>query len=871
MSLFDAVRFRLRALFQPERHARELAEEIRLHLDLDAMDADEVRRRFGNVTRYKEEAREMSAIGFLDMARQDLRFASRTLRGNPAFTAVAVLTIALGIGATTAIFSVVDAVILRPLPYRDANRVVMVWMDNRRSGNHEDFHSFPNFSDLKAQNRSLATLSIFREGGVDVTGTGEPQRLIAGFLPADAFTTLGVSPIVGRVYDASNEVTGNDNVALLSYGLWQTLFAGARDVIGKTIELNARRVTILGVMPRGFSFPAERDQLWVPLVVPEQLKTSRGTYAYPAIGRLKDGVSLTAARGDLGAIAKRLEQQFPANRDYGVTLTPLPEHIVGPNLRSALWIMLAAVAAVLIIACANVANLLLSRTAVREREVTVRMALGASNRRLIRQFLTESILLSLIGGAVGLAFGEVGLRALRSLAPSDVPRTAEIGLHPTVLLVALSATVVTGLLFGLVPAIQTSRTRLSETLRDGGRGGSAGRSGQRLRRAIVAAQLALVVVLLTGAGLLTRTFIALQNVELGFSPRNVLTMNLQVAAARHPQPRDVGAFYDNLLSRARALGGVTHVGAVSTMMLSRTPNSGSITAEGRDNLPSDDEATFDSATPDFFRTIDAHIVRGRTFDASDQPTSMPVAVVNEHLARRYWPKSDALGKRFHFGGARSDTTENPWITIVGVVGDMRRTGVDMPVRDEMFVPYSQDLSRNMIVMLETSGDPMIVAPRLRELVRAIDPYQAIVSIRPLDAMLSSLVAQRRFSMTLVAAFAVLAFALAIIGAYGVTSYFVSQRTREIGIRVALGADAARVTRLIVIEGMRVAILGVAIGLVVALFTTRLAANLLYGVSPRDPLTMSVVAASLLLVAALANYLPARRASRVDPLVALRQE
>jgi putative ABC transport system permease protein len=871
MSFVDAIRFRLRTLLKPEQHARELAEEIRLHLSLDAMDDQDALRRFGNVTRYQEETREMSAIGFFDMARQDLRFAVRTLRSNPAFTAVAVLTVALGIGATTAIFSVVNAVMLRPLPYRDADRITMVWMDNRRSGNHEDFHSYPNFTDIKAQSRAFSTLSIFRESGYDFTGAGEPQRLVAGVLPAEAFATLGVSPVIGRLFDGSNEVAGNDNVVVLGYGLWQSLFAGARDVVGKTIELNARRVTIVGVMPRGFSFPAERDQLWVPLVVPDQFKNSRGTYAYPAIGRLKDGVTLAAARSDVNAIAKRLEQQYPGNRDYGVTLTPLPEHIVGPSLRGALWIMLGAVVAVLIIACANVANLLLSRAAVREREVTVRMALGASNRRLIRQFLTESILLSVIGGTVGLGLGVAGLRALRALAPSDVPRAADIGLDPMVLLVALAATLTTGLLFGLVPAFQTSRTRLSETLRDGGRGGTAGRSGQRLRRGIVAAQLALVVVLLTAAGLLTRTFVALQNVALGFTSENVLTMELRAAASKYREPRDVGAFYETLLQRARTLPGVQNVGAVSTMMLSRTPNSSAITVEGRATRPSDDEATYDSATPDFFRTVGAHIVRGRAFDASDQAASMPVAIVNEHLARRYWPTGDAVGKRLTFSSGSADTVNAPWMTVVGIVADMRRTGVDMPVRDEVFVPYSQDLSRAMIVMLKTSGDPMLVAPHLRDLVRSLDRDQAIVSMRPLDAMLSSLVAQRRFSMTLVAAFAGLAFALAIIGAYGVTSYFVSQRTKEIGIRVALGADAKRVTRLIVFEGMRVAVVGVAVGVVVAMLTARLASSLLFGVSPRDPLTLSVVTLSLLAVAALANYLPARRAARVDPLVALRQE
>ena len=537
MGLFAAFRFRLRALMRPEAFARELKEEIDFHLSLEAMQTGQddttrgdapyaARRRFGNVTHYAEETRAMSGLGFFDMARQDIRFALRTFRHAPGFTAVAALTIALGLGATTAIFSVVNALILQPLPYPDADRIVAVWMDNRKLGVREDIHSYPNLADLKSQNQVLSHLAAYNAVGFNLTGSGEPQRVIGGALPAEAFDALGVKPIVGRLFTAENETTGNDAVVVLSYALWQANYSGDAAIIGKQIELNGRKRTVIGVMPKSFAFPSEESRLWVPLVIPDGMRTARFAYAYPAIGRLKPGVSLARARADMSAIAKRLEQQYPPNHDYGVYMVPLPEQVVGPTLRTTLWVMLGAVAAVLLIACANVANLLLSRAAVREREVTVRMALGASGGRLVRQLLTESVLLSLLGGVAGVLFAVGGLRVLRAVAPSDLPRMNDVAVNGTVLLVTSIVTLATGMIFGLVPAMQSSRTRLSETLRDGGRGGTSGRAGQRLRRTIVAAQLALVVVLLTGAGLLIRTFVTLQTTSLGFETRGVLTIGV---------------------------------------------------------------------------------------------------------------------------------------------------------------------------------------------------------------------------------------------------------------------------------------------------------------------------------------------------------
>jgi len=885
MSLLAAIRYRLRTLLRPAAHARELREEIDFHLSLEAMDqaaaadgrsADDApygaRRRFGNVTGYMEETREMSGLGFFDMLRQDLRFAFRTLRQAKAFAIVAVATIALGIGATVAIFSVVEGLILAPLPYPEADRVMMVWMDNPRLGVHEDVHSYPNLADLKAQNHSLSHLAAYEESGFNLTGTGEPRRVIAGLLPAEALAALGARPITGTLYTAENERTGNDAVVVISERLWRTELGGDRSVIGRRLELNGRARTIVGVLPASFAFPSERTELWVPLMIPEAAKTARSWYAFPAIGKLKPGVSVEQARADLGAIAKRLEVQYPSNRGYGVTITPLPEQVVGPTLRTTLWIMLGAVAAVLLIACANVGNLLLSRAAIREREVTVRMALGASRRRLVRQMLTESLVLAVFGGAAGVALAFGGLRLLPALAPADLPRMANVRIDGIVLVVATAVTMLTGLLFGLIPAVHASRAQLSETLREGGRGGTSGRAGHRLRRAIVAAQLAMVVVLLTGAGLLLRTFITLQRVELGFATKNMLTMRIQLPAGKYPKTAQGAAFFETLLPRLRAIPGIENAGTIEDMLLSATPNSTNITVEGRETKPSDKEMTFDATSPGLVATIGGRLVAGRDFTAADREGTPLVAIVNERAATNYFPNG-ALGKRFHMGSATKpgDSTQNPWITVVGVVADMRRTGVDMPVRDEAFLPYAQQGTGRTMLIVRASGDPLALVPQIRRAIREIDNALPISNVQTMEQLVSGRTAQRRFSMTLVGAFAVLALTLAVIGSYGVTSYLVSQRRREIGVRLALGADPSRVSRLVVREGMRVAMVGVAAGVAIALVTTRLAASLLYGVSPRDPLTISGVALTLIAVSALANYLPARRAARIDPLTALRQD
>ena len=880
MSLLDGLWYRLRALFRSEAHARELDTEIEHHLTLDAMQRTDAgtdaryaaRRRFGNVTRYKEHARAMSGSGFLDTLRQDLRFALRTLRQSPTFTIVAVLTIALGIGATAAIFSVVKAVILNPLPYPDAHRIVAVWMSNPLLDLREDIHSYPNLMDLRSQNRVLSHLGAYRVAGVNVTGAGEPQRVIAGLLSVDAYEALGVRPMVGRFVGPEHESAENDGVAVLSYGFWRSQFGGARDVVGRDLEINGRKRTIIGIMPERFAFPAERTQLWLPLVVPPGLREARSSFAFPAIGRIAPNVSLESARADLETIAARLEQQYPSNRNYGVTVTPLPEQVVGPTLRSALWIVLGAVTVVLLIACANVANLLLSRATAREREVTVRMAVGASGGRLVRQLLTESVVLSILGGVVGVLLAWAGLGVLRGLAPADLPRMSEVRVDVVVLAVTAATTLATGMLFGMFPAMQLSRTSLAGALREGGRTGTSNRASMRVRHGIVAAQLGAVVVLLTAAGLLTRTFITLQRVELGFEPRNVLVADIPLSGARYAQPGQASAFYDGLFERLRATPGVRSAGTVTTMFLSRTPNSTGITVEGRVSRPEDKEVTFDVASTGFLDAVGARLVAGRSFTAADRQGAPLVAVINEQMARYYWPNTEAVGRRFLQGqGDAPDTTQSPWITVVGVVADMRRTGLDMPVREEVFMAHAQNPTLRNTLMVRTAGDPLAAARHVRDAVRALDPNQPVSNVRTLQDDLSALLAQRRFNAVLVGAFAVLALLLAMIGAYGVTAYLVAQRTKEIGVRMALGAEPSRVTRLVVLNGLRVAAIGVAGGVVAAFFAGRLASSLLHGVSPHDPITLVAAPLTMLVVVALANYVPARRAARVDPLMALRQD
>jgi putative ABC transport system permease protein len=873
----------------------DVDDELRFHLDMRARDyearglaSDDARRaaaeRFGDVqgiggalrTHDRRRERGRRRQEYMSDLTNDIRYGLRAFVRAPAFTTVALLTIALGIGATTAIYSVVNAVILRPLPYPEADRLVQVWMDNRRTGLKEDLHSWPNYADLRDQNRVFSAVAAYFTGGYNLTTAGcresecEPQRVRALVSTPDMARVLRVSPILGRTFTAGEDEPGRDGVVVLSNGLWMRLFAGDRNAIGRTVRLNGRERTVIGVMPPGFAFPTRDIDIWVPLALGPDDKQARSSYFLSAVARLEPGVPFARAVSDLDAIGRRLEQQYAVDKDIGVYLVPLPEQVVGRTLRTSLWVMMAAVGAVLLIACANVANLMMSRAAVREREIGVRVALGAARSRLVRQLLTESVLLSVLGSALGVVLAWGGLRVLTRLAPEDIPRLDQVGIDLSVLAVTLGLAVSTGILFGLVPAMQSSRAASGGALREHIRGGTGGRRAQRMRRGLVGAQVALVVVLLTGAGLLIRSFMHLQRVDLGFRPDHLLTMRLSLPSAKYGTPQARAAFQDAVLDRVKQLPGVQGAALVTDIFLSSTPNSTIFRIAGREMTPEEQnvEIPLDATSPDYFKVMGIPLRRGRTFTAADNLDAPQVVLINETMAKRFWPNEDPVGKQFRYGDGQGDA---PLMTIVGVVADMRRTGFDAPVRYETFRPHTQRAVSYFTLVVRTAGDPLAAVPAVRALVRALDAEQPVFEVASMDQLLSSMVAQRRFSMTLLGTFAALALVLGVVGVYGVTSYLVAQRTREVGVRLALGARPAQVVGMVVRQGMIVAMIGLGAGLAVALVAGRLMTGLLYGVSPYDIATLASVTAVIGVATLIANWLPALRASHVDPLTALRSD
>ena len=869
----------------------DVEDELRFHLEMRVRDyeargmpPDEARRaalqRIGDLERTagalrdhdRRRERDRHRREFMSDLMHDVRYALRTLRHAPAFTAVAAITLALGIGATTAIFSVVQAVILRPLPYVDAERLVMVHMDNRRMGMREDIHSYANYVDLRDQNRSFSSLATYTYGGFNVTGgcagsDCEPRRVRASVSTANLFPTLGIAPAMGRTYTVDEEEPGRDAVVVLSHSLWSAMGSDPR-IVGRTVRLNGREREVIGVMPRDFAFPSSDIELWVPLALPPDSRAQRGSYAYWVIGRLAPGATIAGAQVQMEGIMRSLEPQFPSLRDMGVNLVALPQQLVGPSLRTALWVMLAAVGAVLLIACANVANLLLSRAAGREREIGVRLALGATRRRLVRQLLTESVLLALVGSALGVLLAWVGLGVLVGMAPADIPRLDQVRIDPLVLTVTMAVAVATGVGFGLMPALQASRPVVADALREGARG-TTGLRGQRARRALVGAQVALVVVLLTGAGLLIRSFIELQRVQLGFRPEKLLTMRVSLPPGTYEPPARA-VFFSELLDRLRQLPGVESAAATTDIFLDDLPNSTNITIDGRAPTPADAgiEVPFDAVTSDYFRTLGVTLTRGRAFTDADRDSAPPVVIVNESFARRFWPDEDPIGKRFRYGGQDGGA---PLMTVVGVVADMRRTGYERPVRFETFLPLAQFAPTSMLIVVRTSGEPLALASAVRSEVRAIDRDLPVYQVSSVEQQLATMVAQRRFSMALLGTFAAIALLLGVVGVYGVTAYLVAQRTREVGLRLALGADPRRLVAMVVRQGMFPALVGLAVGLLLALAVTRVMSGLLYGVTPHDVATLLGVAVVLAGATLVANYIPARRAARVDPLVALRRD
>jgi putative ABC transport system permease protein len=801
----------------------------------------------------------------------DLRYAARLQRKNPAFTIIAIIALALGIGANTAIFSVVNTVLLRPLPYKDPERLVMVWEDATKQGYPRDTPAAANFVDWRDQSQNFEGMAAIADESFNVTGSGDPERLEGRRVSATMFPLLGVEPQIGRVFTAAEDQSGAQRVVVLSYPLWQRRFGGDPGIIGQSLTLNGESYVVVGVMPARFQFPSSDDQAWVPIALTQQDAGNRNRHYLQVLGRLKPGVSLTQAQSEMSTIAARLQQQYPqSNAELGAVVQPLQEHLVG-DIKPALLVLLGAVGLVLLIACANVANLLLARAAVRQKEIAVRVALGAKRSRLIRQFLTESVLLSTLGGLVGLAIAYGGLILLKAFIPENISQAREISIDVKVLAFTFLVSVATGLIFGLAPAIQAARFNQIDTLKEGGRDAATGGSGQRLRGLLVTAEVAISLVLLIGAGLLINSFLRLRNVDPGFRTDNLLTMKIVLPEPKYEEMARRSAFYTELVNRVQSLAGVRSAAVTSNLPLYRQGNSISIGIEGQPAPPPGQERIVVTRiiSPGYLDTMSIPVLRGRGLTEQDTETTPNVVVVSETMARRYWPGEDAVGKRIAVGRIRKP---EDWVQVVGVAKDVRQFELNAEPKPQMYLTYRQmgffD-SRDLVV--KTDVDPASMAATVRKAVWEIDKDQPVSNIQTMDQILAESIARQRFSMLVLAIFAAVALVLAGVGIYGVMSYSVAQRTHEIGIRMALGAQTGAVLKLAVGYGMKLVIAGIAIGLIAAFALTRVMSTLLFGVTATDPTTFALISLLLIAVAVLASYVPARRATRVNPIIALRYE
>jgi putative ABC transport system permease protein len=810
---------------------------------------------------------------------QDIRYGFRMLWKSPGFTLVTVLALALGIGANTAIFSVVNTVLLRPLPYPTGARIVFMGEWSKQVP--EMSVSYPNFLDWSAQQQTMEQVAAFRSANYVLTGVGEPERLQGQQISAGFFDVLGVTPTLGRNFSPEEDKPGGNSVALISHGFWQRRLGGDPAVINKQLQLSNESYTVIGVLPQTFEWQSPVD-VFVPIGLRSDQPNMAQRGNHPGIyvlGLLKPNISVAQARTEIKAIAERLAQQYPdSNAGQSAVLDSLQDRAV-EDIRPALLVLLAAVGCVLLIACANVANLLLARGASRSKEIAIRTALGAGRRRIIRQLLTESLLLSLTGGALGLLFAMWGIDALLAALPEEVPRllVADIGLNTPVLIFTLVVSIVTGLLFGLAPALQASKSNLNETLKDGGRT-SAGVGRQRMRNVLVVAEVALSLLLLVSAGLLIKSFARLQQTELGFDPANVLILRVPLPEARYKENAQVENFWDDLLRRVRALPGVQSAGLTRGLPMNGGIESG-VSVEGQEETSNKDITVAVNlyAEPGYFKTMNIPLLSGRFFNEQDTKNSQPVVLVDEMFVARFFPNADPLGKRLKIGGRDS---RMPWYQIVGVFKHIKHYGPDEDARVEIYTPYKQipqeffaGANRSLWLAVKTpgGGDPTSLAPAIRNEVLQIDKDQPISNVGTMEQIVASAVAPQKFATWLLAVFAATAMLLAAIGIYGVMAYSVTQRTHEIGIRMALGAGRRDVLRMVVVQGMKLAFIGVALGLAGAFVLTRLMSSLLYGVSATDPLTYGGVSVLLAGVALLACLIPARKATRVDPMIALRYE
>ncbi|HEU4585291.1 MAG TPA: ABC transporter permease [Gemmatimonadaceae bacterium] len=874
----------------PQRIGEDVDDELRFHIAMRAEELQsrgltyeaaiaEATRQFGDLEDARRYLRRMDRgteaarrrREYMGELKHDIGYALRKLRSARSFTITALLTLALGIGANTAIFSVVHGVLMKPLPFPHPEQLVRIWSDNRDAGLTHSAVSPVDLDDWRAQRSAFSDMGgyWYVEGGsgIDMTGEGEPQRLSAAFVEPGFFPALGVGPEIGRLpREDEMHRGGPDKVVVLSYAFWRSRFADSRSVVGSTLTLDGAPYEVLGVMPRDFRYPGDRVDVYIPYsTIPDDgIPRTRDNRVLQVVARLKPGVDIARGRAEVAAIARRLSEQYPENRAWtSATVEPLRDVMVG-KARTGLLVLLGAVAFVLLLACANLASLLLARATTRERELAVRSALGAGRGRLVRQLITESMVLALGGGALGVLLAIGATRALVMLGSAQLPRAAEIGLDPAVLLFALALSMLTGLIFGLVPALRATSTDLQTALREGGRGSSSAR-GHRLRAGLVVGEVAVAVILVVGAGLMTRSFVELLHVELGFRPDHVLVVNYSIGDAHQGTRGQFRGYYSEVLDRVRAVPGVVAAGATKAIPFRGSGERVDFVPEGM-VLASGQEAPtvpLIHVSDGYFHAIGTRVIAGREFERSDDDQAPLRFVVNEAFAKKYFPDRPAVGRTVMAGTDQ--------IPIIGVVGDIRQESVEEPAQPTVYIHTLQNLRSQANLVVRTRGEPLAMAHAIEDAIWSVDRDQTITSVFTLSSAVGEAVARPRLLTTLLALFGVLGVLIGGIGLYGVLAYFVTQRRREIGVRVALGADSASVLRMVVRRGLWLAGAGLIVGLAGAALLTRFMRSVLYGVGTTDPATFAGVAAVLLGVAFLASWIPARRAARVDPLIAMRAE
>jgi putative ABC transport system permease protein len=879
MTLFSKGGSLLRNTTRRIQVDRELTEEVGTYVELltekkmnEGMNEKEARRaamvEVGGVEQVKENVRE-GRMGFaMETFVQDIRYGLRSLLKKPGFTLTAVIALALGIGANTAIFSVINGVLLRSLAYGNPERIVMLWEKSLTGGNQQNVISPGNFLDWEKQSGSFEHMAAVWDLRANLTGgSGEPEEIKAQFVSAGFFSTLGVQPVMGRAFLPQEDKTGNELVIILSHEVWQTRFGSDPQIVGKQATVNGRQRTIVGVMPPGFHFLDNQVKAWAPLALDPAVNYRETTGRFlRAVARLKPGVSVQQAQGELAGIAKQLEQAYPTkNINWGINVVPMHEQIVG-EIRPILIVLLAAVAFVLLIACANVANLLLSRAAARQKELALRAALGAGRARLLRQMMTESVLLALMGGALGVLLAVWGIRLLIAFGPDNIPRLNEISVDLGVLAFTFAVSLITGLLFGLVPALQASRPDLNDALKEGGRGSTSGRTGT-LRNAFVVAEVSLALVLLIGAGLMIRSFARLQSVNTGFQAENVLTMRAQLPGKKYPEPHQIVDFFKHAQERIATIPGVQAVGAISYLPLTGLASRDSFKIPGQPSLAAGQEPGVEVrvVTPAYFQAMGIPLLKGRLLDERDVKETR-VLLINETLAKRYFPNTDPVGKQLEVMWDGSGPDE-----IVGVVGDIREGALTKEPEPAIYWSHPREPYSGMALVIRATGNASRLTTAVQKEIRGLDPEQPISEVRTMEQVIAKSIARPRFNTLLLSIFAGVALVLASVGLYGVMNYSATQRTHEVGIRMALGATRSDIMKLVVGNGMMLTVLGIGIGIAASLILTRVMASLLFGVTATDLPTFAGVSAVLAGVALIANYIPARRATRVNPVIALRYE